>query len=476
MTKTVEQWLNEWLEVYVKKNLAENTYRCYDESIKRIIQEKPEFILKPVEEVSELEIQKLFNSFGFKHSKSMLNDIRIVREEYNTQEELAAALQQALKAIEASTKILAPSFLSRASFPDIMVSNLHNPRCITVREYLDKNLLSFYPKASDRTKQCYVTAAKKLVKLIGHLSLDELTRSNLQNTLDSLSNYSSSTIDKARLVMKKMVEMAVDEELISKNVAMKVVSPRSKQMDNRSENEKIYLQTQLAEILSYAKDEPDPQLFTVLTLLAFTGMRPGELRGLEKRDVLFASNQLTIRQAATTEPKLDPNQALAAQGPRKPVIGLTKSRSGVRTLYLGKEIIAVIQKWLDYLKATSSIQFESTLLFPNSEGMILRDDVLNMKFRRFKKRHGLDDKFKLYRFRHTFCTNLFHEKVDIKTVQKLMGDSTVDIILKVYTHVLDDDTKQAGEEINKAYVKMLPNLFETDHADNTTDPDESHKE
>ena len=91
--------------------------------------------------------------------------------------------------------------------------------------------------------------------------------------------------------------------------------------------------------------------------------------------------------------------------------------------------------------------------------------MLNLKFRRFKKRHDLDDKFKLYRFRHTFCTNLFHEKVDIKTVQKLMGDSTVDVILKVYAHVLDGDTMRASEEINRAYVNMLPNLFDSNDSD-----------
>lgn len=114
-----------------------------------------------------------------------------------------------------------------------------NNQRITVREYLDKNLLSFYPKASERTKQCYVTAAKTLVKLIGDLYLDELTRSNLQNSLNSLSNYSHSTIDKVRLVMRKMVEMAVEDDLIPKNVAVKVVGSRSTQVDIRTEEEKI---------------------------------------------------------------------------------------------------------------------------------------------------------------------------------------------------------------------------------------------
>ncbi|MCY1713376.1 tyrosine-type recombinase/integrase [Caproiciproducens galactitolivorans] len=342
----------------------------------------------------------------------------------------------------------------------LMKPNSLGFRRITVKEYLDKNLLSFYPKASERTKHCYVTASKTLVKLIGNLYLDELTRSILQNTLDGLSNYSQSKIDKVRLVMKKMVDMAVEDELISKNVAKKVYSPKSKKIDIRSEDEKIYLKKQLADILCLAKEEKDPQLFTILTLLAFSGIRPGELRGLEKEDVHFDTKKLTIRQAATNEPKLNSHQALSSKGPRKLVIGLTKSPSGVRTLYLGDEILAVIQNWLNYLKAKSLVQFESKLLFPNTKGGILREDVLIKKFNRFKERYGLSKYARLYTFRHTFCTNLFHERIDLKTVQKLMGDSTADVILKVYAHVMDDDTKRAGEEINNAYVKMLPDLFD----------------
>lgn len=42
-----------------------------------------------------------------------------------------------------------------------------------------------------------------------------------------------------------------------------------------------------------------------------------------------------------------------------------------------------------------------------------------------------------------------------------MGDATVDVILQVYAHVRSDDTLQASEGINQAYVNMLPNLFDS---------------
>lgn len=331
---------------------------------------------------------------------------------------------------------------------------------IKVRDYLDRNLLSFYPKASNRTKLCYITAGHTIVALIGGLYLDELTREILQNALDSLVHYSQSKIDKVRLVMRKMVEIAVDDGLIQKDVSKKIISPKSKQVDNRTEEERVYLQGLLAEILTYAKNEEDPQLFTVLTLLTFTGIRTEELRGLLKTDITFKKKELKVHQAATFEAELTAHKAISVKpGPRQHVIGPTKSKDGDRKFYLGDALMYVIVRWLNYLKMNRPIQYKSKYLFPNSTGGIIRDDVLNTKFTRFKKRHGIDKECSLYRFRHTFCTNLLHNKVDIKTVQKLMGDATVDVILKIYAHVMADDAKEASKEIDQAYVKMLPDVF-----------------
>lgn len=96
------------------------------------------------------------------------------------------------------------------------------------------------------------------------------------------------------------------------------------------------------------------------------------------------------------------------------------------------------------------------------DGGILRDDVLNNKYRRFRKRNGFLSNFSLYRFRHTFCTHLARAHVDIKTIMKLLGDSSVSVVLETYTHVPDADAKRANEEVNRVYAKMLPGVFGTE--------------
>ena len=39
-----------------------------------------------------------------------------------------------------------------------------------------------------------------------------------------------------------------------------------------------------------------------------------------------------------------------------------------------------------------------------------------------------------HRLRHTFCTNLVQRGVDLKTIQYLMGHSSIETTLKIYTH------------------------------------------
>ena len=78
MQNTVNNWLDEWLEVYVKPCKKEKTYRGYDDAIKRIRRQGPEFLYKMVNEVHELEVQIFINSLASKYAKSTLNDMRMV--------------------------------------------------------------------------------------------------------------------------------------------------------------------------------------------------------------------------------------------------------------------------------------------------------------------------------------------------------------------------------------------------------------
>ena len=59
--------------------------------------------------------------------------------------------------------------------------------------------------------------------------------------------------------------------------------------------------------------------------------------------------------------------------------------------------------------------------------------------------------FSAHTFRHTFCTRMAENKIDVKVLQTIMGHKTLAITMQVYNHV---SNQRAIEEI-----KSLPSVL-----------------
>ena len=49
--------------------------------------------------------------------------------------------------------------------------------------------------------------------------------------------------------------------------------------------------------------------------------------------------------------------------------------------------------------------------------------------------------------RHTFCTNMQRAGIDVKSLQYLMGHSSVSVTLDIYTHTNYDAVQEAFEKV-----------------------------
>lgn len=140
----------------------------------------------------------------------------------------------------------------------------------------------------------------------------------------------------------------------------------------------------------------------------------------------------------------------------KDIVGPTKSKYSVRTIPISDEVVQVLREWKDYLKNSNEYikARNSKYVFPSTRGMMLGKTGLEIRFRKAMKKAGLYGKgYRLYTFRHTFCTALIKQGVDISTVQRLMGDSTTDVILKIYRSVDSKDIKRAAEKLKDYFME-----------------------
>ena len=71
---------------------------------------------------------------------------------------------------------------------------------------------------------------------------------------------------------------------------------------------------------------------------------------------------------------------------------------------------------------------------------------------------------KMYDLRHTYCSMLYDADVDVKTAQYLMGHASLEMTLKIYTH-LSEQKKQRSYDKLFEYVDVKNDVRESESPD-----------
>jgi integrase len=164
-------------------------------------------------------------------------------------------------------------------------------------------------------------------------------------------------------------------------------------------------------LLARASDDIRPIVITAI----HTGMRRGEILKLRWPDVDLQNRVLTVQE----------------------------SKSGKN------RTIPIDDTPHETLKALPS-RFKKGYVFPHSSGEPMGD--LQHKFQRLAKKAGTGDT-RFHDLRHTFASHLVINGVDLKTVQELLGHSTIIMTMR-YSHLAKSHRNQA--------IRTLDMAFQTD--------------
>ena len=152
----------------------------------------------------------------------------------------------------------------------------------------------------------------------------------------------------------------------------------------------------------------------VIKFAIFTGVRSGELRGLQWGDVDWRSNQVHIRRAWKEGQFQQP-----------------KTRTSVRRIDLPKVLVDELREW-----KLGCPKGEHDLVFPNTAGKPMSStNLLQRGFYPALRRAGLRQ-VRFHDLRHTFASLLIANGEDIVRVSRLLGHASPAITLKVYSHML----------------------------------------
>lgn len=235
-----------------------------------------------------------------------------------------------------------------------------------------------------------------------------------------------------------ILSTAVNWQIIESNPADRVKPPKIEQKDM------AYLDNeQCRKLIQYLEKAP-MQYRVMVMLLLYSGMRRGELCGLEWKDIDFDKKIIDIRRSSQYLPKI----GVFTKEP--------KNKSSIRAFKLPDSVFDMLKAYKSFQTAErlklANLWVGSDRLFTNWNGKPLNPDVLTRWFHDFIKKTDLPD-IHIHSLRHTNATLLISEGVNITLVADMLGHSKPTTTLNIYSHAI----KSAQAEASKQLVDILNN-------------------
>nr|WP_278360718.1 site-specific integrase [[Ruminococcus] torques] len=275
----------------------------------------------------------------------------------------------------------------------------------------------------------------------------------------------NSTIEKIIKLLRCAFKQAVRWELIEKNPFDNVVLPKTE-----------YKKRDIwdAETIRLALDQcTDSKLYIAMNLAFACSLRMGEILGLTWKNVHIEDENIATDNAyiyIEAELARASKQAIETLGEKDiyhiftPLMPNTSTRiilkkpktdSSIRKVWLPKTVAYILREWKKSQEELKSFlgdeyqDFDLVVALPN--GRPCENRIIEKEFSLLKQKAGLPNVV-FHSLRHSSTTyKLKLNHGDLKVTQGDTGHAEIDMITKVYAHILDEDRKINAQKFESAF-------------------------
>ena len=300
-------------------------------------------------------------------------------------------------------------------------------------------------KATVKESSAYIhnTIIKvQILPYFGTLRVDKIDTAYCQKQVNrifkTLKNYNS-----AINLIRRIFEYAKVMKQIKTNPMNDVIIPKKrKTLDDTDNPVNFYTKEQLRTFLETLKEHAPYQMYVAFRVMAFTGMRKGELAALKWSDVDFENGTISI------------NKTVAFNNAGKFHIQTPKTRKSIRTISIDDTTLNALKTWKNELrkelfKQGKNIDKGDGFIFHTQKGNFIIK-YIDKFLPSFLKKYNLPP-IKPHGFRHTHASLLFESGASIKEVQDRLGHENIKTAMDIYTHV----TKSAREKTAEKFAKYI---------------------
>ena len=260
----------------------------------------------------------------------------------------------------------------------------------------------------------------------------QLVRKKGNNGSKTKKPLSGKTILEHHRLLRAMLHKAVYWQLVVSNPAERVQPPKARKPKRKlydDEQTKILLEN--LELLS----SEDTKYKVAIILTVFTGVRLGELMGLEWTDVDFKNGIISINRSS---------QYLADMGVFTKV---PKTESSIREIAIPEFIISLLEEYKLWYEEQKSIYGElwtnSDRLFVQADGKPMHPSTISKWFVKYVGQIGLPV-INFHGLRHTNASLLVAQNIDIAVISARLGHAQISTTLDFYVHPLLSHNRKAG--------------------------------
>lgn len=316
----------------------------------------------------------------------------------------------------------------------------------TVTQYAKEWMSVYKANVSVRTYNDYAHYINLICNDIGDARMKDITPTDIQILYNNQIGKSKSYVHKYTMLAKSLFAAAVEDGIILRSPCTKAKPPKAEEGTHRA------LEQWERDLVASMVGKHDLAIAAMLML--YGGLRRGEAIAFDvDTDVDFVNNRIFVRKSVA----FDSNQ---------PRLKSTKSKAGVREVYLFSPLKAALQQasGLVLSKKDGTIMSDTAWRRKWSSFITAMETELNGCHKRWYGRTNAHKKalsngeelapwrevtIKSHDFRHSFCTMLWDAGVDIKTAMKWMGHSDEKMILRIYAHLSEEKEKAAYQAVGK---------------------------
>jgi integrase len=334
-----------------------------------------------------------------------------------------------------------------------MDAGVRSSSTYTVRQTVEDWLCEGLNDTSERTRALYEGLLEPLLDMIGAKPLRDLTAGDLRSVLGQLvARYSTRSLQITRNSLERAIRHAEANDLIGRNVAALIKSPRGRS----GRTSKSFTLEQAKTLLAVAEST---RWHAYVELSLLVGIRTEEARALQWDHVVTWVDDSARWQPVTAvgfEPARAGDGRYAIYVWRSERHGDdTKTESSRRTLALPQRCVEALRQHrklqaAERLKAGELWQ-DHGLVFASMVGTPLTANNVIRAFRAVTNKAELGQDWVPREMRHTFVSVLSASGVPVESIALLVGHDRTATTESVYRHEIRPALTQGAEVMDKIF-------------------------